>query len=176
MDEINAVIQKFNLSSHPEGGYFKEVHRSNVIVNSLAHGGQRSAYTSIYFLLPGDTFSAWHRISSDETWFFHSGCDVAIHFFTKGKGMGFGDVELIFVIGIIQGFPEAFITIYLAFLFGGIFSMGLVMNNFLSKNRKKILKTKVAFGPFIIIAFFLVMFFKQEFLHFFSTYFTFYWV
>ena len=83
MDEINAVIQKFNLSSHPEGGYFKEVHRSNVIVNSLAHGGQRSAYTSIYFLLPGDTFSAWHRISSDETWFFHSGCDVAIHFFTK---------------------------------------------------------------------------------------------
>ncbi len=83
MDEIKAVIQKFKLSRHPEGGFFREVHRSRASVECPAQGGQRSAYTSIYYLLPGNDFSAWHRITADETWFFHSGCDVAIYFFTE---------------------------------------------------------------------------------------------
>lgn len=43
----------------------------------------RSALTSIYYLLLGDDFSAWHRIASDETWFFHSGCDLAIYSFAQ---------------------------------------------------------------------------------------------
>ena len=48
---------------------------------------QKSAYTSIYYLLSGNDFSSWHRIKSDETWYFHSGCDVIIYIFDEDKAL-----------------------------------------------------------------------------------------
>jgi predicted cupin superfamily sugar epimerase len=35
--------------------------------------GERSLSTAIYFLLSAGTFSAWHRIQSDELWHFYCG-------------------------------------------------------------------------------------------------------
>jgi hypothetical protein len=42
-------------------------------------GRVRRAHTSIHFLLQGEEFSAWHRLSSDETWLHHEGCEVEVH-------------------------------------------------------------------------------------------------
>lgn len=81
MHTIRNLIERFNLQPHPEGGYYRETHRSAHQVHSHAHGGPRSAYTSIYFLLTPGTHSAWHRITSDETWFHHAGCDMMILYF-----------------------------------------------------------------------------------------------
>lgn len=85
MQEIQTIIEALSLAPHPEGGFYKEMHRSDTIVEKLNSSGNKSAYTSIYYLLSGKDFSAWHRIKSDETWYFHFGCDVLIYFFDGNK-------------------------------------------------------------------------------------------
>jgi predicted cupin superfamily sugar epimerase len=85
MQDLQAIIAALNLEPHPEGGFFREVHRSKTIVADSKGSGDKSAYTSIYYLLSGKDFSAWHRIKSDETWYFHLGCDVVIYFFDENK-------------------------------------------------------------------------------------------
>lgn len=84
MQEINSLINALNLQPHPEGGFYREMHRSQTIVKSVS-AEDKSAYTSIYYLLAGADFSAWHRIKSDETWYFHHGCDVLIYFLDESK-------------------------------------------------------------------------------------------
>jgi predicted cupin superfamily sugar epimerase len=82
MQEINTVIDSLELEPHPEGGFYREMHRARSLIKE-ANGSSKNAYSSIYYLLSGRDFSAWHRIQSDETWFFHLGCDIAIHSFNS---------------------------------------------------------------------------------------------
>jgi len=42
------------------------------------YAGDRALATSIYFLLKGDDFSAWHRLQSDEIWHFYTGCSLML--------------------------------------------------------------------------------------------------
>jgi uncharacterized protein len=72
------LIQKLGLKPHPEGGFYRETYRAPLSVTSAVHQGMRPAFTSIYFMLPGQHFSAWHRVMSDESWFFHTGSDLEI--------------------------------------------------------------------------------------------------
>ena len=85
MQTASAIINLLKLEPHPEGGFYREIHRSGTVVQDKKSSVQRSAYTSIYYLLSGDTFSSWHRIKSDETWYFHLGCDLLIYFFDENK-------------------------------------------------------------------------------------------
>jgi len=75
-------IDHLNLTKHPEGGYYKEVYRSNEFVNKKSlpdrYNSFRSFYTSIYFLLESDEISAFHRIKSDEIWHFYEGASITI--------------------------------------------------------------------------------------------------
>lgn len=77
--DARALINKLSLLPHPEGGFYRETYRAPLQVHSAAHAGVRAAFTSIYFLLAGGQFSAWHRVASDESWFFHEGSDVEVH-------------------------------------------------------------------------------------------------
>jgi predicted cupin superfamily sugar epimerase len=72
-------IKHLNLQRHPEGGYYKEIFRSQQQV--LRHGADdlKQACTSIYYLLEGTDFSGFHRIASDELWYFHIGSPILIH-------------------------------------------------------------------------------------------------
>ena len=78
-----ALIDKFKLSPHPEGGYYRENYRSlEIIPKSFLpkrFKGERSYSTAIYFLLEQGNFSAFHRIQSDECWHFYSGGRLIIH-------------------------------------------------------------------------------------------------
>lgn len=83
MKTSNYYIKKLGLEKHPEGGWFKEVYRSEE-TTAAAHlperfKGERHHSTSIYFLLSSNTFSAFHRIKSDELWHFYDGSPVTIH-------------------------------------------------------------------------------------------------
>ncbi len=75
-------IEKLQLLEHPEGGYFKEVYRSEVIINKdylpQRYSSDRCLSTSIYFLLEGKQFSALHRLKSDEIWHHIDGVSVKI--------------------------------------------------------------------------------------------------
>jgi hypothetical protein len=70
------LIDTLGLLPHPEGGFYKETHRATRVVD--VDGRTRSASTAIYFLLTADSFSALHRIRSDEVWHFYDGVDVEV--------------------------------------------------------------------------------------------------
>jgi len=79
--DVQTLIQRFNLQQHPEGGFYNEVFRSNATVLMPERFGEkkRSSKTVIYFLLPGDDFSSFHRFKSEETWHFFAGSTGAIY-------------------------------------------------------------------------------------------------
>jgi predicted cupin superfamily sugar epimerase len=76
-------IDKLKLEKHPEGGFFKEIYRSDEFISREAlperFKRERCFATSIYFLLGNDNISAFHRIKSDETWHFYYGNPVNIY-------------------------------------------------------------------------------------------------
>jgi predicted cupin superfamily sugar epimerase len=67
-----ALIDSLGLVPHPEGG-FREVYRSLSRVQPLDTRPERSALTTIYFLLTTDEVSRWHRVASDEVWHHYEG-------------------------------------------------------------------------------------------------------
>lgn len=73
------LVKRLELAPHPEGGFFKETYRAPQRVHSSTQGGERCAFTSIYFLLADENYSAWHRVKADESWFFHTGGDLAVY-------------------------------------------------------------------------------------------------
>jgi predicted cupin superfamily sugar epimerase len=79
----SGIINFYGLQPHPEGGYYKQTYRSEVLIDSGAlpdsFSGQRPISTAIYFLLPAGNFAAFHRIKSDELWHFYSGVSLHIH-------------------------------------------------------------------------------------------------
>ena len=72
---VNELIEKLKLHPHPEGGFYSETYRSNMVITSL----KRKLMTSIYFLLTSENVSKFHRIKSDEIWFFHEGSSLIVH-------------------------------------------------------------------------------------------------
>jgi predicted cupin superfamily sugar epimerase len=78
------IIQKLNLKQHPEGGYYGETYRSTQLVTHK-NGASRSISTAIYFLLEGNNKSHFHRIQSDELWFFHQGAPLEIIFIENSQ-------------------------------------------------------------------------------------------
>ncbi|WP_114938556.1 cupin domain-containing protein [Mucilaginibacter endophyticus] len=81
METQNAAyyIRSLNLLPHPEGGYYREVFRSVGEVNRIGSAEVKQACTSIYYLLENEDFSGFHRIASDEIWYFHKGQPLLIH-------------------------------------------------------------------------------------------------
>lgn len=77
-------VEKYNMQSHPEGGYFAETYRSTESIAQDAlparFSGDRSYSTGIYFLLEGHHFSAFHRIQSDEMWHFYTGNPLCVYY------------------------------------------------------------------------------------------------
>ena len=63
-----ALIAELGLSAHPEGGWYREVFKSESPVGTLDDRQRRQALTTIDFLLSAQDFSAWHRVRSDEVW------------------------------------------------------------------------------------------------------------
>jgi hypothetical protein len=65
--DVRAIIARFRLVPHPEGGFYAETFRSTDVV-SRRDGAAREASTAIYFLLPPGAFSALHVVEADEVW------------------------------------------------------------------------------------------------------------
>lgn len=67
-------IEELELERHPEGGWFRRVHESELKTDT-----NRPCMTSIYYLLEGDDFSALHRLQSEEQWHFYTGSPLTVH-------------------------------------------------------------------------------------------------
>jgi predicted cupin superfamily sugar epimerase len=76
-------IKKLKLEPHPEGGFYRRTYKADLVLRREALPPQftarRAASTAIYFLLEGKSFSAFHRLRSDELWHFYVGAPVLVH-------------------------------------------------------------------------------------------------
>lgn len=72
---------------------------------------------------------------------------------TRGRGMGSGDVPLVFLLGLFLGWPASVAAVFLAFLLGAIAALLLI---FL---RKKKFGQTVPFAPFLIASSIAVLYF-----------------
>lgn len=83
---VDELVTLLALAPHPEGGFYRETFRASERVQRAADGQDgrteahhRTAGTAIYFLLPEGSFSAWHRVGSDETWHHYDGAPLELH-------------------------------------------------------------------------------------------------
>ena len=76
-------VRNLELLPHQEGGFFKEVYRSEGSIKKEhlpgRFKGSRNFSTSIYYLLESGQRSMLHRIKSDEMWHFYDGSGLIIY-------------------------------------------------------------------------------------------------
>lgn len=71
---------------------------------------------------------------------------LLIHLFTKGKGMGLGDVKFVLIAGLLLGWPYTPIFLFLAFLTGAVVGIILILTS------KAEFRQQIAFGPFLVVS------------------------
>ena len=70
------IIQKFELLPHSEGGWFREILRSESYV-TRKDGKKRNNITGIYYMLCKNEISTWHRVNyADEIWIYLKGAPL----------------------------------------------------------------------------------------------------
>lgn len=75
-----------------------------------------------------------------------SGGFLAVYLASRGAWMGFGDVKLAFVMGVILGWPLVLAALFLSFLLGGIAGGALILFG------KKRMGSEVPFAPFLVLS------------------------
>lgn len=81
---------------------------------------------------------------------------LGLHLLTRGRGMGFGDVKLAFLMGLILGFPKIILAFYLAFLTGAFAGVILILTG------KKKFGQHIPFGPFLAVSTLITLFWGSE--------------
>lgn len=70
----NYFIDKLKLKPHVEGGFYCEC-----IKSEDCDSNGRNLFTSIYYLLKDRDVSHFHKLDSDEIWYYHSGTPLVIY-------------------------------------------------------------------------------------------------
>jgi leader peptidase (prepilin peptidase)/N-methyltransferase len=78
--------------------------------------------------------------------FLAAGFFFLIILISKGEWMGFGDVKLAFLMGLILGWPNVLFALFLAFVLGA--AIGLILIGLKIKS----IKSQIPFGPFLVAA------------------------
>ena len=96
MKDANYWIQKLSLEDHPEGGFYRETHKTTEFVEAdqlpARYPGSRAFGTSIYYLLRDQDKALFHRLASDEIWYYHAGGVARIHMISQEGKYFFQDV------------------------------------------------------------------------------------
>ena len=86
-------------------------------------------------------------------WFFF----FCLVFFSKEKWMGWGDVYIGLLAGLILGWPNILLGLLLSFTIGALYSIFIIIL------KKGSMKSQVPFIPFLVIGTFLAIFLAREF-------------
>jgi uncharacterized protein len=79
MKNAEYYIKNLEMLPHVEGGYFKESFLSEEKVRE-----NKNLWSSIYFLLRTGEVSNFHRLKSDELWYYHDGEALTIYMISPG--------------------------------------------------------------------------------------------
>lgn len=88
-EKIEKLKELLGLAPLPgEGGFYAETYRSEETITPdclpARYAGARSFATAIYYLLTQETFSAMHRLQSDEIYHFYLGDPVELLVLERG--------------------------------------------------------------------------------------------
>lgn len=102
-----------------------------------------------------------------------AGLFLFIFLASRGKWMGFGDVKLAVLLGLLLGFPNILVGLFLSFLFGAIIGVALMLlSPSTSSGQAKIgLKSEIPFAPFLIAGTFAAMLWGQEIINWYAGFF-----
>lgn len=122
-------------------------------------------WPAVVWVLTFSFFFSWNLVSIKENifdmpvlWKFLGGA-VAFAFFwflvkiSREKWMGMGDAYLAILLGLILGWPQILLALFLAFLIGSIYGIILIL-----AGRYK-LKSQVPFAPFLVTGTIITIFF-----------------
>ncbi|ROQ64614.1 hypothetical protein EDF36_0110 [Rathayibacter sp. PhB152] len=101
-----ALAETMGLEPHPEGGWYRRTWESPERLTLVGADGsvrERPAATLIVFLLPAGEASAWHRVSSAETWIWNGPGRVALQY--GGLGEEPEDGETVVLGSAFEGLP-----------------------------------------------------------------------
>lgn len=74
---------------------------------------------------------------------------------TRGKGMGYGDIELSALLSLLLPYPSALLMVLISFWSGALLGIGLMVGGGYT------MKSRVPFGPFLIVGFFVALFWGE---------------
>jgi len=75
---------------------------------------------------------------------------------SKGKWMGLGDVKLAILMGLVLGWPNILLALFLAFFSGAIVGLTLIIAG------TKTMKSEIPFGPFLAGSTILVLLYGSQ--------------
>ncbi|MDO8470477.1 MAG: prepilin peptidase [bacterium] len=81
-----------------------------------------------------------------------AGAFFSLHFVSQGKWMGFADGKLVFLLGLVLGFPLILVSLLITFVTGSLTGIVLILL------QKKTFKSEVPFAPFLILGMFAALF------------------
>jgi leader peptidase (prepilin peptidase) / N-methyltransferase len=81
---------------------------------------------------------------------------LLVIFVSRGKGMGWGDAKLGFLMGLLLGPVNVVVALFSSFILGAIIGTGLLLL------KKKKMKSELPFGPFLVTGTIIAMFWGQE--------------
>jgi len=84
-----------------------------------------------------------------------SGFFLSLVLISKGKWMGMGDVKFAILMGLILGWPNILLALFLSFFSGAIIGIVLILFG------KKGLKSQIPFGPFLVGSTILIMLYGE---------------
>ena len=90
---------------------------------------------------------------------------LAIVLLSRGRWMGVGDIKLAFLMGLLLGWPDILVALFLAFFIGAVVGLGLMVSG------QKGLKSEIPFGPFLVTGTFLALFWGNELLDWYQAFF-----
>ena len=77
---------------------------------------------------------------------------LAIFLISRGQWLGFGDVKLVFFLGLLLSWPNILVALFLSFFIGALLGTGLIIL------KRKTLKSAVPFAPFLVIGTLIALF------------------
>jgi len=81
---------------------------------------------------------------------------LALWLVTMGKGIGVGDIKLAFPLGFLLGYPDVWYLLFVSYILGALWVIPMLVAG------TKQWKSEIAFGPFLIIAFWIVHFMADK--------------
>lgn len=111
-----------------------------IIPDKIVYSGVFASF--LYFILNANFLVLSNLLSAIFAFAFF----FLVYIITHKKGMGFGDVKLVFLLGLFLGFPKIIVALYVAFLAGAAIAIVLIITK-----RKKFFRDTIPFGPFLVL-------------------------